>query len=132
MAQEKFQFKFNSNGKFKIVQFTDLHWTHGEPSCEKTAATIKAVLEAEKPDLAILTGDIACNVPAREPWTDIPRIFEEMKTPFAAVFGNHDAEPSTKISRPEIMEILCRSPYFVGEKGPDDIHGCGNYVLPVR
>jgi hypothetical protein len=25
-----------------------------------------------------------------------------------------------------------RSPYFVGEKGPEDIHGCGNYVLTVK
>ncbi|MDR1880091.1 MAG: metallophosphoesterase [Tannerellaceae bacterium] len=132
MAQGKFQFKFNDNGKFKIVQFTDIHWVHGEPTCEKTIATIKAVLEAEKPDLAILTGDIAYRVPAREPWTDIPKIFEQAKTPFAAVFGNHDGESSTQISRAEIMEILCRSPYFVGEKGPEEIHGCGNYVLPVQ
>ncbi|MDR3261820.1 MAG: metallophosphoesterase [Tannerella sp.] len=131
-AQGNIQFTFNKNGKFKIAQFTDIHWVHGEPTCAKTVETIKAVLEAEKPDLAILTGDVAYKVPAREPWTDIPGIFEEAKTPFAVVFGNHDGEASTKISRSEIMDILGRSPYFVGEKGPEEIHGCGNYVLPVK
>ncbi|MDR0845320.1 MAG: metallophosphoesterase [Tannerella sp.] len=131
-AQEKFQFKFNKDGKFKIAQFTDIHWVHGEPTCEKTVATIKAVLAAEKPDLAILTGDVAYKRPERDPWTEIPKIFEEAKTPFAVVFGNHDGESSTKISRSEIMDILSKSPYFVGEKGQEDIHGCGNYVLPVQ
>jgi hypothetical protein len=130
-GQGKPQFKFNKQGKFKIAQFTDIHWVHGEPTCEQVIATIRAVLDAEKPDVAILTGDVAYKVPAREPWTDIPRIFEQAKTPFAVVFGNHDGEASTRISRSEIMDILNRSPYFVGEKGPDDIHGCGNYVLTV-
>ncbi|GHT18221.1 metallophosphatase [Bacteroidia bacterium] len=131
-AQGTNRLQFNKDGKFKIAQFTDIHWIHGDPSCEKTVATIKAVLAAEKPDLAVLTGDVVWKVPEREPWTDIPKIFEEAKTPFAVVFGNHDAESATKISRSEIMDILSKSPYFVGEKGPEDISGCGNYILPVQ
>lgn len=131
-AQGNIRLQFNQTGKFKIVQFTDLHWLHGSPNCAKTIATIRAVLETEKPDLAILTGDIVWRLPAREPWTDIPRIFEDAKTPFAVVLGNHDSEASTEISREEIFDILSRSPYFVGEKGPADIHGCGNYVVPIR
>jgi hypothetical protein len=130
-AQENISFKFNKAGKFKIAQFSDLHWKHGSDSCEKTIATIQAVLAAEKPDIAILTGDVVWQANAREAWPSIIKIFEAAKMPFAVVFGNHDSEAASRISRPEIVDILLRSPYFVGEKGPEDIHGCGNYVLPV-
>lgn len=128
---EKPKLVFHEDGRFKIAQFTDIHWVHGEPTCAKTTETIKAVLAAEKPDVAILTGDVAYKVPSREPWTEIPKIFEEARTPFAVIFGNHDGESATKITREEIMDILSQSPWFLGEKGPDDIHGVGNYVLPV-
>ncbi len=87
-AQENIKLKFNKDGKFRIAQFTDLHWIDGSPNCAKTASTIKYVLETEKPDLAILTGNIAWQVPSRQPWRDIPRIFEDAKTPFAVVLGS--------------------------------------------
>jgi len=131
-AQKNITLKFNKEGKFRIAQFTDLHWIDGSPNCEKTIATIKYVLETEKPDFAVLTGDVAWKVPSRQPWRDIPRIFEDAKIPFAVVLGNHDAEENTKITRAEIFELLSKSPYFVGKKGPENIHGCGNYVLPVQ
>jgi len=130
-AQESIKLKFNEDGRFRIAQFTDLHWIDGSPNCNKTASTMKYVLETEKPDLAILTGDIAWQVPSRRPWRDIPKIFEDAKVPFAVVLGNHDAEGGTEITRDEIFDILSQSPYFVGEKGPDNIYGSGNYVLPV-
>ncbi len=78
-----------------------------------------------------LTGDVAWHVPSRLPWRDILKIFEDAKIPFAVVLGNYDTEASTKITRDGIFELLNKSSYFVGEKGPDNIHGCGNYVLPV-
>ena len=128
---EKYQLKFNENGKFKIAQFTDLHLAHGEPTLIKTLETVMTVLVAEKPDLAVITGDVVWRYPDREPWTALTKVFEEAKTPFAVVFGNHDGESNTEITRSEIMDILLLSPCFVGEKGPEDIHGVGNYIVPV-
>ena len=128
---EKYRLKFNTNGKFKIAQFTDMHLKHGDPTMARTLETVKMILEAEKPDVAVLTGDIVWNVPDREPWTVVIKLFEDAKIPFAVVFGNHDGEAATKISRSEIVDILTQSPYYIGEKGPEDIHGKGNYVVPV-
>ncbi|WP_277464727.1 PA14 domain-containing protein [Parabacteroides sp. PF5-6] len=125
-AKEKLAFH---DGKFRIVQFTDLHWSHNSPNCAQTAATIRAVLQAEKPDVAILTGDVVTDAPAAEGWKAIAALFEEAAIPFAVTMGNHDAEAS--ITKAEIYEILAASPHFVGEKGPEYIKGCGNYVLPV-
>ena len=130
-APEKYHLTFGENGKFRIVQFTDLHLKHGDPTAARTLETVKTVLAAEKPDIAILTGDIVWSLPDREPWTELANIFEDAKTPFAVAFGNHDGEANTEITRSEIMDILLLSPYFAGEKGPEEVHGTGNYVLPV-
>jgi hypothetical protein len=128
---EKMRLRFNENGKFKIAQFTDLHLKHGDPAVARTLETVRMVLAAEKPDVAVLTGDIVSGMPDREPWTYLSQLFEDAKTPFAAVLGNHDGEEATKITRSEIMDILMQSPYFLGEKGPEEIPGIGNYVVPV-
>ncbi len=128
-SKSDIKFKFNEEGKFKIAQFTDLHWSQKSPNCAKTTTTIKHVLQTEKPDIAILTGDIVTDPPAKEAWSTIIKIFEEARMPFAVTLGNHDAEAG--ISKNEIFELLHKSPFFVGEKGPEDIQGYGNYVIPV-
>lgn len=127
--QEKDQLKFHQDKSFKIAQFTDLHWDNGSANCSKTRATIEMVLKTEKPDLAILTGDIVTNIPAKEGWQAVATPFIETKTPWAVTLGNHDAEPG--ISRDEIFELLETMPYFVGSKGPE-LTGCGNYVLEIK
>jgi endonuclease/exonuclease/phosphatase family metal-dependent hydrolase len=128
-SNNKIQLKFNDSGSFKIAQFTDLHFVDGSPNNAKTSATIKFVLETERPDVAILTGDQAIDRPSRNVWPELIRIFEEAQTPFAVLFGNHDAET---IAKDSVFDMLLRSPYFIGERGPEDIHGLGNYVLEVR
>lgn len=120
---------FNKEGRFKIVQFTDLHWSHNSPNCAVTTATIKHVLNTERPDIAILTGDVVTNTPAKEAWLTIAKIFEDAQVPFAVTLGNHDAEAG--ISRKAIFELLDGLPYFIGEKGSDDIQGAGNYIIPI-
>jgi hypothetical protein len=128
-ATNNIQLKYRDDGTFKIVQFTDMHFVDGSPNSAKTEATIKYVLETEKPDVAILTGDQVIDRPSKNVWPEIARIFEEARMPFAVVFGNHDAETITKDS---VFDILLRSPYFIGEKGPENIYGVGNYILEVH
>lgn len=122
--------KFAKNGRFKIVQFTDLHWDPKSPHSATTAATIRQVLHAEKPDLAVLTGDVVTSPPAEEGWQAVIKIFDEEKMPFAVTMGNHDAEQG--YSREAIYDWLAASPYFLGSKGPETIQGCGNFVLEIR
>ena len=121
--------KFNAGGTFRIAQFTDLHFVDGSPNSATTEATLRYVLATEKPDVAILTGDQAIDRPSAAIWPALARIFEEAQTPFAVVFGNHDAETITKDSAFLLLE---RSPWFIGQRGPDDISGVGNYVLEVQ
>ncbi|WP_423127924.1 PA14 domain-containing protein [Gaoshiqia sp. Z1-71] len=128
-AQNKIQFQFRKDRTFKIAQFTDIHWDNHSPACTKTFETIEHVLKTEKPDLAVLTGDIVTAPPAREGWLAVTKIFIDAKVPFAVTLGNHDAEP--EITRDQIFELLGPLPYFAGSKGPE-LPGCGNYDLPVK
>ncbi|SMO42295.1 PA14 domain-containing protein [Saccharicrinis carchari] len=127
-AQDKVELRFNNEGTFKIAQITDTHWNNSSDEYKKTEETIRIVLRAEKPDLAVLTGDIVTADPAKEGWLSLAKIFEEEKIPWAVTLGNHDAEPD--VTRNGIFEILEGLPYFVGEAG--DVHGAGNYALPVK
>lgn len=122
------QLRFH-DGKFKIAQFTDLHWDQKSDNCTKTTVTIEAVLKAEKPDVVLLTGDVVTDIPAAAAWHTIAAIFEKADMPFGVTMGNHDAEAS--ISKDEIYQILTGYSCFIGEKGTEEIKGCGNYILPV-
>ena len=50
--------RFRDDGTFKIVQFTDMHWHNGDPDDLQTRALMERVLDAERPDLVLLTGDV--------------------------------------------------------------------------
>ena len=124
-AQKSIAFK---EGKLKIVQLTDIHWDPQSKNCAQTAKTIETVLALEKPDIAMLTGDVVTEKPGPEGWKAIIALLEKAQVPFTVMMGNHDAEVMPK---QEIYDLLAQSPYFIGEKGPETIHGCGNYVVPV-
>lgn len=124
-AQKSVAFR---EGKLKIVQLTDIHWDPQSKNCAQTAKTIETVLALEKPDIAMLTGDVVTEKPGPEGWKAIIALLEKAQVPFTVMMGNHDAEVMPK---KEIYDLLAQSPYFIGEKGPETIHGCGNYVVPV-
>src|SRR5688572_3509865 len=98
--------RFRPDGRFVIAQFTDLHWNNGEPEDLRTRALMEAVLAAEQPDLAVLTGDVLegkrCRNPAAS-WREAVGPLEERGVPWAAVFGNHDDEGP--LDRAELMAV---------------------------
>lgn len=130
MAQARQALKFGQDGKFKIVQFTDLHWDPQSPNSAITTATIQQVLRSENPALAVLSGDVVTSPPAEKGWQEVIKIFDEAKIPFAVLMGNHDAEQG--YPRQTIYGWLEQSPYFIGSKGPENIQGCGNFVLEIQ
>ena len=84
--------KFRPDGTFKIVQFTDTHYIKGHRGSPRMLKLLPFILDKEKPDLAVLTGDIVFAEPAAEALKDVLSIFEEKGVPFAYIFGNHDHE----------------------------------------
>lgn len=115
-------------GKLKIAQFTDVHWTPGSEKSDKNPETILKVLADEKPDVVIFTGDVVTQKPAMDGWRKVVEMMETSGVPFAVTMGNHDAE---NLSEDSIYDYLGKSRLFIGEKGPECLSGTGNYILPV-
>ena len=85
--------RFNGQGKFKIVQLTDTHlcWDRHEEFV-KALEQQHRILEAEKPDLVIFTGDVVTDVNADSAWVDFLKPLDDMGIPFVVTLGNHDRE----------------------------------------
>jgi 3',5'-cyclic AMP phosphodiesterase CpdA len=125
--------KFRSDQRFKIVQFTDIHWHNGEEPDQQSAALIARVAKTESPDLIVLTGDILAGggcEDAAESLRQVVQSVEACGVPWAAVFGNHDDEGTA--DRHELMAIMSESPLSVTQPGPAEIPGVGNYVLSLQ
>jgi 3',5'-cyclic AMP phosphodiesterase CpdA len=128
MEEKTPELRFNQQGTFRIAQFTDIHWNPTSENNPKNLETIRMVLESEKPDLVILTGDIVTAGPAAKGWTELGGALSESGIPWAVTLGNHDDEAD--MNREQIFALLTGLLGFVGSEGPD-ISGTGNYVLQV-
>jgi hypothetical protein len=110
--------RVNNDGKFKIVQLSDLHMVTGVGVCKDamdahgkylpeseadplTTNFIGKVLDVEKPDLVVYTGDqLHHDIPdSQSALFKVVAPVIDRSIPFAAVFGNHDSEGTHAMSR---------------------------------
>ena len=77
--------KFNSEGRFKIMQITDVHYNGSEASVA-ALPVIDRLLTAEKPDLIVLTGDIIWGPPAKENLLSVLNRIAKHHIPFVYEF----------------------------------------------
>lgn len=119
--------------RFKILQFTDLHWIEGNgfrKGNDSALSLMRYLLKTEKPDLVVFTGDIVVSRDAASGWKNVIRPLEEMQVPFAVTFGNHDTE--TDLTKTQALNIIRASPYNVTYNVDNAISGVGNCALPVK
>ncbi len=127
-AQKKEELKFNEKGEFKIVQFTDTHIDFTSNSNLNVYEIMQGVIEIEKPDFVILTGDIITQSNPQEAYQRLEDMFSETKVPWAMVFGNHDSQ--SNLSREDLANLLQNFPMCLNiDKG--ETQGNSNFVLPV-
>ncbi|MCM0647922.1 metallophosphoesterase family protein [Clostridium swellfunianum] len=126
--------KFNTDGKFKIVQFADIQ--DGPMTDPRTISLMNKILDYEKPDLVVLTGDNIdgkCRS-ASDVKTAIANIaapMEKRKIPWAVAFGNHDDEHKI-MTKEEMLKIYMSFPYNISQMGIIDNDRVGNYNLLVK
>lgn len=126
-AQEN-KLKFNKDGKFKIVQFTDVHFKYGNPASDVALERMNQVLDAEQPDLVIFTGDVIYAAPADSGMRKALEPVAKRKLPFVVTFGNHDNEQG--MTREQLYDIIREIP---GNLLPDrDTSLSPDYVLAVK
>ncbi|KAH3987373.1 hypothetical protein HBI56_009570 [Parastagonospora nodorum] len=142
--------KIRKDGKFKIMQISDLHLSTGLGVCRdpepkslnggqcdadpRTLEFVERVLDEEKPDLVVLTGDQVNGGTAPDVQSAMFKIIEplaERKIPYAAIFGNHDDE-GNYLSRNAQMSLYETLPYSLSQAGPNTIEGVGNYFVEVE
>lgn len=121
---------FGTDKKFKIVQFTDTHYEYGNQASKVYIDLANEVLDAEKPDLVVFTGDMVWKKPIEKALDELLAPVIERGIPWACVFGNHDDEGG--VSRQEIMNYLVQKPYCLSERGSQGVEGIGNYVIEVK
>jgi hypothetical protein len=91
------------------------------------------VLDVERPDLVVLTGDVVSGyetADAAAAWRAAVAPIVRRGLPWAAVFGNHDDEGA--LSRAQLLEVQLGCPGCLTQAGPEGIGGLGNYVLPIH
>ncbi len=119
---------FNEDETFKIVQFTDMHYKHGDPRSDTTLLLLDRILDIEKPDLVVFTGDIVTG-PVREGWNRITAPVIEREIPFAATLGNHDHEYG--VTREEIAEMVTAYPYNINKAFSESPGRVMDNVIPI-
>jgi hypothetical protein len=130
MSAQKQSLHFNPNGNFKIIQFTDIHYQKENPESVVAIKLINEVLDAEKPDLVVFTGDVIYAKPVKEGLNDVFNPVIDRKIPWAYVFGNHDHEQGMTLQ--EIMNFVTQKPYCLAQAGDKSLKGVGNYILEVK
>lgn len=144
------------DGKFKIVQLSDLHMGVGEGECldeypiptnrdseickadPKTTQFINRVLDIERPQLVIFTGDqVMGHRSLQDSETTLLKAVSpviERKIPWALTWGNHDDEGS--LSRWQLSELVVSLPYTIFQFSQfdtrDNSFGVGNYIKQVK
>ncbi|ORY08702.1 phosphoesteras-like protein [Clohesyomyces aquaticus] len=140
--------RIRKDGKFKIVQVSDLHLSTGEGVCRdpepknhngghceadpRTLEFVERVLDEEKPDMVVLSGDQVNGETAPDAQSAMFKIIQvlaERHIPWAAIFGNHDDEGS--LSRLNQMSLYESLPFSLSEAGANTIDGVGNYYVEV-
>lgn len=127
------------------MQIADLHYSVTAGSCRDTTTScigsdnlttslLGRMLDVEKPDFIVFTGDQlngqGTSWDGRSVLSKFAKAVTDRGIPWAAVFGNHDDEDG--MSREAQIKYMRGLPYSMVERGPKDVHGVGNYVLKVK
>lgn len=125
---------FNSEGKFKIIQFTDTQDDYMPR--EAMIRLMNKALDAEKPDLVVFTGDNITGGGSPGKFLTsvaIKSIVTPVATrgiPFAMVFGNHDSEGG--IAKETQLKMYQKFPGCLAYDPEPDLYGCATYNLPIK
>ncbi|UVI32933.1 metallophosphoesterase family protein [Paenibacillus spongiae] len=127
---------FDSDGKFKIVQFNDTQ--DDEDIDPRTVQLMERVLDAEKPGFVVMNGDNitgGTDTPdeVRKAINNIAMPMEERGIPWAITFGNHDEDSlaNSGMNEEAMLGIYRAYKYNRNDAGAKGITGTGNMNLLI-
>ena len=129
MNAQKPELRFNKDGKFKILQITDTHINPGQECSVVAMERMNEVLDAEKPDFVIYSGDLIYGRPADKALFQAIEPVVTRGIPFSVVWGNHDDE--FDLSRQELYDLIKDIPTNLTGT-VEGLTGVTNYILPIK
>ena len=131
-------FNTREDGSFRICQLTDIHF-HSVDRFEEgsmTEALIRKALADTKPDLVVVTGDIAWGAEPEKSIARLDGLCAEAGVLWAPVLGNHDGEYFMETlgipredGRKMFADLLAAAPNSIFEYGEEGVFGNGNYLI---
>lgn len=120
---------FSNEGKFKILQFTDIHFSDNNQVDLETVALMRKILKEEEPDLIMITGDTVYGEKNAQhlPLALAPVI--ESNIPFSYTFGNHDTEDGEGYD--VLFPLITAMPNCMAYHDEDSKAGIGNHTLEI-
>lgn len=127
---------------YSVLQVTDVHILNNEKKDAKAFKTITAMVEASKPDMIVVTGDVTSEKENFTAFKTFCTFMEEFNIPWAFVFGNHEGldiayEPGEVLDPEKIADKQTLSDYLesldncIYERGDENVDGMGNYYYNV-
>lgn len=138
-------FTFTTDNDFRVMQLTDVHIGAGFLSTKKDNMALNAVasmIDTEKPDLVIVTGDVAYPVPFQAGTFNnknsaklFADLMEKLGVYWCLAFGNHDTEAYSYFTREDIAKLYENRdnyPHCLFQSGAKEVDGVGNYVIKLK
>lgn len=114
----------------KVLQIADPQIKFGNITRDnKTMDLLSRAIEAEKPDLCVVTGDLTFSIFTYDAYKYFADFMEKRKQYWALAYGNHDSQ--FDCSKYTLYKLLSGYEYCLFQRGPSDIHGESNYLVNV-
>lgn len=135
---------FTTDGDFKVMHITDVHIGGGFLSKgydEKALNAVAIMVTKEKPDLVIVTGDVAFPVPYTAGTFNnysgakaFANLMESLGVYWDVTFGNHDSEAYSYFDREDVAALYGSEEFehCLFQAGPKDVDGYGNHTIEVK
>ena len=134
-----YTFNVDAEDDFRILQITDVHIGGGAFSIGKDAKALDAVeklVRAAKPDLVVVTGDIAYPFPLQSGSFNnlresemFAKLMEKLEVYYTISFGNHDTESYSFYDRNDLYEFYSDEKYCLIDRA-DNADGI-NYAVNI-
>lgn len=137
------ELKFNGNGRFRILIFTDIH---AKPEESKKADLknrdtflfMNKAIEKLKPDLVLLGGDNCTDLGTDDKEENFRKVFERVsspmikhKVPFTTVLGNHEHDTDESFLQ-FVINGYETCPYAIVKNETPDIKNSLNHHITIK
>ncbi|MEX3558601.1 metallophosphoesterase family protein [Corynebacterium sp. 32222D000AT] len=131
--------RFNAERRFKVIQFNDTQDDH--LTDRRTIEFMEKVLVSEKPDFALINGDVIAAGPTTneqvyQAINNVVLPMEERGIAWAVTFGNHDEDPAEEaaavtVRKPEMTRFVRQYRHNHNAPATGEGYGVSNTLIPI-